>query len=176
MQHYIISTVTGPKSFLKVELNALFDKQAQWVTWLRKSDNLMSCLHLKQKSHSILRYVTPCLNGSIPCFFKIKPITSIPSLSIWKQCPRCMHHLVETYKPQILWSDGHWMVNHEYWKSKEFLVWLATNLIVKDTVIWNDWRGLDISCKQGSFFTCHDKFLPPTPPLNTNLIMSFALD
>jgi alpha-L-fucosidase len=49
-----------------------------------------------------------------------------------------LYHLVETYKPDILWSDGHWMVDSEYWKSKECLAWLATNLSVTDTIVWND--------------------------------------
>jgi alpha-L-fucosidase len=73
-----------------------------------------------------------------------------------------LYHLVETYKPDIVWSDGHWMADSEYWKSKEFLAWLATNSSVKDTVVWNDRWGSDVSCKHGSFFTCSDNFLPNT--------------
>ena len=71
-----------------------------------------------------------------------------------------LYHLVEAYKPEIIWSDGHWAANSEYWKSKEFLAWLATNSSVKDTVVWNDRWGTDASCKHGSFLTCSDRFLP----------------
>jgi alpha-L-fucosidase len=71
-----------------------------------------------------------------------------------------LYHLVETYKPELIWSDGHRNHSSQYWKAKEFLAWLATNSSVKDTVVWNDRWGLDVSCQHGSFFTCMDRFLP----------------
>jgi alpha-L-fucosidase len=55
-----------------------------------------------------------------------------------------LYHLVETYKPDVFWSEGHWMTNSEYWKSKEFLAWIATNSSVQDTSsVWNDRWGKD---------------------------------
>jgi alpha-L-fucosidase len=71
-----------------------------------------------------------------------------------------LYHLVETYKPEVIWSDGQWMAPSEYWKSKEFLAWLATNSSVKDTVVWNDRWGTDATCLHGSFLTCRDRYLP----------------
>lgn len=71
-----------------------------------------------------------------------------------------LYSLVDAYKPEIIWSDGHWEADSDYWKSKEFLAWLATNSSVKDTVVWNDRWGTDSSCKHGSFLNCHDRYLP----------------
>ena len=71
-----------------------------------------------------------------------------------------LYNLIEAYKPEIAWSDGDWGANSDYWKSKEFLAWLATNSSVKDTVVWNDRWGEDSKCKHGSFLNCHDRYLP----------------
>ena len=71
-----------------------------------------------------------------------------------------LYNLVEKYKPEILWSDGAWEAHSDYWESKEFLAWVATNSSVKDTVVWNDRWGTDTSCKHGSFLNCNDRFLP----------------
>jgi alpha-L-fucosidase len=71
-----------------------------------------------------------------------------------------LYHLVKTYKPEVLWSDGAGAANSKYWKSKDFLAWLATNSSVKDTVVWNDRWGDDTNCKHGSFYNCQDRYLP----------------
>ena len=71
-----------------------------------------------------------------------------------------LYHLVEAYKPEIIWSDGQWGASSEYWKAKEFLAWLATNSSVKDTVVWNDRWGSDALCKHGAFWTCADHYRP----------------
>lgn len=33
--------------------------------------------------------------------------------------------LVQTYKPDIVWSDGEWEASYEYWNSTEFLTWYS---------------------------------------------------
>lgn len=71
-----------------------------------------------------------------------------------------LYHLVETYHPEIIWSDGDWEGSSDYWKAKEFLAWLATNSSVKDTVVWNDRWGTDATCKHGSYLTCSDRYVP----------------
>lgn len=32
--------------------------------------------------------------------------------------------LVESYKPDIVWSDGDWEASYTYWNSTDFLAWL----------------------------------------------------
>lgn len=71
-----------------------------------------------------------------------------------------LYELVEKYKLEVIWSDGDWDASPEYWKSKEFLAWLATNSSVKDTVVWNDRWGTGTKCTHGSFWNCADRYLP----------------
>jgi alpha-L-fucosidase len=52
-----------------------------------------------------------------------------------------LYQLVDKYQPDIVWSDGYWTATSDYWRSTEFLAWLATNSSVKDTVVWNDRWG-----------------------------------
>ncbi|XP_025073306.1 putative alpha-L-fucosidase [Pogonomyrmex barbatus] len=71
-----------------------------------------------------------------------------------------LRELVETYKPEIIWSDGDWEASDTYWKSKEFLAWLYNESPVKDTVVVNDRWGSNMPCHHGGFFTCSDRFNP----------------
>lgn len=73
-----------------------------------------------------------------------------------------LYELVEKYQVEVLWSDGIWFGDSNYWKSKTFLHWLITNSSVKDTVVWNDRWGNDTKCKHGSFWNCEDRYLPNT--------------
>ena len=68
--------------------------------------------------------------------------------------------LVTKYKPSVIWSDGDWEANSEYWKSKEFLAWLYNDSPVKDTVVTNDRWGTDAQCAHGDYITCSDRFNP----------------
>lgn len=71
-----------------------------------------------------------------------------------------LYDLVNKYEVEVLWSDGDWEAHSDYWKSTEFLAWLATNSSVKDTVVWNDRWGTDTRCKHGSFWNCNDRYMP----------------
>ncbi|XP_029669407.1 alpha-L-fucosidase isoform X3 [Formica exsecta] len=71
-----------------------------------------------------------------------------------------LQELVETYKPEVVWSDGDWEASDSYWKSKEFLAWLYNESPVKDTVVVNDRWGSNMPCHHGGFFTCTDRFNP----------------
>ncbi|XP_020293551.1 alpha-L-fucosidase [Pseudomyrmex gracilis] len=71
-----------------------------------------------------------------------------------------LHELIETYKPEVVWSDGDWEATDTYWKSKEFLAWLYNESPVKDTVVVNDRWGSNMPCHHGGFYTCTDRFNP----------------
>ncbi|KAJ8950182.1 hypothetical protein NQ314_008035 [Rhamnusium bicolor] len=71
-----------------------------------------------------------------------------------------MKELVETYKPDILWSDGEWEATASYWNSTEFLAWLYNDSPVGEYVIVNDRWGRDTLCRHGDFFTCNDRYNP----------------
>ncbi|KAF5278313.1 hypothetical protein FQR65_LT03582 [Abscondita terminalis] len=69
--------------------------------------------------------------------------------------------VVNTYQPEIVWSDGEWEAKDTYWKSKEFLAWLYNDSPVKDTVVTNDrWGSGPVICQHGGFYTCSDRYNP----------------
>lgn len=68
--------------------------------------------------------------------------------------------LVNTYKPEVVWSDGEWEAKDDYWKSTEFLAWLYNESPVKNTVVVNDRWGSETLCKHGGFYTCKDRYNP----------------
>jgi len=71
-----------------------------------------------------------------------------------------MYEIVNTYKPEIFWSDGEWEAEDTYWKSKEFIAWLYNDSPVKDTVVTNDRWGHDTLCTHGGYYTCADRYNP----------------
>ena len=71
-----------------------------------------------------------------------------------------MLELIESYKPEVLWSDGEWEASDVYWQSKEFLSWLYNFSPVKNTVVVNDRWGNETLCRHGDFYTCQDRFNP----------------
>ncbi|XP_078346303.1 uncharacterized protein LOC144631685 [Oculina patagonica] len=71
-----------------------------------------------------------------------------------------LYDLVNTYKPDYLWTDGEWEANATYWKSEEFLTWLFNESPIKDTVVVNDRWGRGCRCNHGGVYTGHDRYNP----------------
>lgn len=72
-----------------------------------------------------------------------------------------LHELVETYQPDVVWSDGVGPVpSSDYWGSKQFLAWLYNESPVRDAVVVNDRWGPEAICKHGGFYTCRDRYNP----------------
>jgi len=64
-----------------------------------------------------------------------------------------MKDLVNSYKPDIVWTDGEWDHPHDVWKSTEFLAWLYNESPVKDEVVVNDRWGKETRSKHGGIYT-----------------------
>ncbi len=68
---------------------------------------------------------------------------------MWPQ----MKELVNTYQPDVIFTDGEWDAPAETWKSQEFLAWLYNESPVKDRVVTYDRWGSGIRFKHGAVYT-----------------------
>ncbi len=68
---------------------------------------------------------------------------------VWPQ----MKDLINTYKPDVFWTDGDWDASEDVWKSKEFLAWMYNESPVKDKVVTYDRWGSDVRFHHGEVFT-----------------------
>ncbi len=64
-----------------------------------------------------------------------------------------MKDVIDTYKPEVFWTDGEWDETAETWKSQEFLAWLYNESPVKDKIVTYDRWGKGIRFKHGGVFT-----------------------
>ena len=64
-----------------------------------------------------------------------------------------MKDLVNSYTPDIVWTDGEWDRPSKDWKSEEFIAWLYNESPVKETVVVNDRWGSETRSKHGGIFT-----------------------
>ncbi|XP_046569367.1 alpha-L-fucosidase-like [Haliotis rubra] len=71
-----------------------------------------------------------------------------------------LYELINTYKPDIIDSDGDWEAPDTYWGSKEFLAWLYNDSPVKDKIVTNDRWGKGDMCRHGGVLTCQDRYNP----------------
>lgn len=68
---------------------------------------------------------------------------------VWPQ----MKELINTYQPDVFWTDGDWDESDETWRSKEFLTWMYNESPVKDKVVTYDRWGRGLRFKHGGVFT-----------------------
>ncbi len=81
---------------------------------------------------------------------------------LWKADPKkyAMEHmwpqakyLINTYQPDVFWTDGDWDASAETWKSPELLAWMYNESPVKDKVVTFDRWGSGIRFKHGGVYT-----------------------
>jgi alpha-L-fucosidase len=82
-----------------------------------------------------------------PLWLKDKP--KYVAEHMWPQ----MKELVNTYQPDVFWTDGDWEGSDSLWKSREFLAWLYNESPVKDRVVTYDRWGSGIRFRHGEVFT-----------------------
>jgi alpha-L-fucosidase len=61
--------------------------------------------------------------------------------------------IVQTYKPDVLWTDGEWNHPESVWKSEKILEWLFNKSDVNETIAVNDRWGKKTRGKHGGYYT-----------------------
>ena len=61
--------------------------------------------------------------------------------------------LITAYKPDLIYADGEWEKDDNYWNSKQLLAWLFNESPVKDNVVINDRWVKGQRHKHGGFYT-----------------------
>ncbi|MEM9647864.1 MAG: alpha-L-fucosidase [Bacteroidota bacterium] len=61
--------------------------------------------------------------------------------------------LVMKYQPDLIYADGEWEKEDDYWKSSELLAWLFNESPVKDKVVINDRWAKGQRHKHGGYYT-----------------------
>jgi alpha-L-fucosidase len=71
------------------------------------------------------------------------------SVHMWPQ----MKDLINTYKPDVFWTDGGWDAPASTWKSQEFLAWLYNESPVKNSIVTYDRWGSGVRFHHGGVYT-----------------------
>ncbi|GFN88829.1 plasma alpha-l-fucosidase [Plakobranchus ocellatus] len=135
-------------SWNSVDVGPNIDIVGQLMNATRQRTNLKFGLY-----HSMFEWFHPLYLADKQSGFKTQNFVNQKTL------PE-LYEIVNTYKPEVVWSDGDWEANDTYWKSKEYLAWLYNDSPVKDTVVVNDRWGKGVQCKHGGVYTCGDRFNP----------------
>ncbi|CAG2109681.1 unnamed protein product [Medioppia subpectinata] len=67
--------------------------------------------------HSLLEFFNPLFLADQSTGYKTQEFVKAKVLPEMKE-------LVNTYKPDVLWSDGEWVADDKYWSATDFLAWL----------------------------------------------------
>jgi alpha-L-fucosidase len=82
-----------------------------------------------------------------PIWLKDKP--RYVSDYMWPQ----MKDLINTYQPDVLWTDGEWEESDTLFRSREFLAWLYNESPVRDRIVTYDRWGRGVRFKHGGVYT-----------------------
>jgi alpha-L-fucosidase len=115
-------------SWNSVEVGPKLDFVADLSQAVRKN-SLRFGIQNYWSEHSNPLYVQDKKNG-----YRTSTYVDFKAWPEWKE-------LVETYKPDLVLSDGDWEARPNYWKSRELLAWLFNESPVKDSVVVNDRWG-----------------------------------
>ncbi|XP_035039346.2 tissue alpha-L-fucosidase [Hippoglossus stenolepis] len=107
--------------------------------------------------HSLYEWYNPLYLSDKASGFKTQNFVAMKTL------PE-LRLLVETYRPDLIWSDGDWEAPDTYWNSTQFLAWLYNDSPVKDEVVTNDRWGIGCYCKHGGYYNCADRYSPSKLP------------
>lgn len=64
-----------------------------------------------------------------------------------------MKDLVNSYQPEVIFSDGEWDYTSDKLKSEQFLAWLYNESPVKNSVVVDDRWGKETRSKHGDYYT-----------------------
>ncbi|MEP7251523.1 MAG: alpha-L-fucosidase [Ginsengibacter sp.] len=64
-----------------------------------------------------------------------------------------MKDLINTYQPDVFWTDGEWDASENVWKSRQFLAWMYNESPVKDKVVTYDRWGSGVRFHHGGVYT-----------------------
>lgn len=115
---------------------------------IRKNTNITLGLY-----HSLFEWFNPMFLSDVASGYQKQEFVKA------KTMPE-LYDLVNTYKPEIVWSDGEWGGHDAYWNSLEFIAWLFNESPVKESVVINDRWGAGDACHHGSYYTCEDRYNP----------------
>jgi len=73
-----------------------------------------------------------------------------------------MKELVTKFRPDVLWVDGDWEAQPEYWGSQDMIAWLYNDSPSKDSIVTNDRWGIGCGQKHGGYYSGPDRFDPGT--------------
>ncbi|MFY9279659.1 MAG: alpha-L-fucosidase [Caldicoprobacterales bacterium] len=76
-----------------------------------------------------------------------------PSLYATKHMIPQMKDIINTYSPDLLFTDGEWDHSSHVWRSQEFLTWLFNESKVRDQIVVNDRWGKETRSRHGGYYT-----------------------